>query len=397
MIRVQSRDEDLFGKRKMTMPQLILGQPVYFTGKEQEYLKQVLAAGICVGNGPFGQQCCAALEKLTGSATVLLTPSCTAALEMAALLCGVGPGDEVIMPSFTFSSTANAFVLRGATPVFVDIDPSTMNIDPACIRQAITAKTKAIVPVHYAGVACDMDAITAMAAEHGLLVIEDAAQGIISGYKGRALGTIGQLGCMSFHESKNIQCGEGGALLINDPRFVEQAMILQEKGTNRAAFFQGMVDKYTWVDHGSSYLLSELNAAVLLAQLEAARDITRDRRRVYDYYHHSLKALADEKRLALPVVPEGCEGNGHIFYIVTASLQERIALMQHLKERHILAFFHYVPLHSSPAGQRFGRTAGAMRHTDAAFERLLRLPVYVNMAEKEMDTVCNAIHDFYKA
>lgn len=377
-------------------PQITPGTP-YYAGNEQTYLQQVLTSGLTVGNGPFGQRCIAQLEKITGSPAVLLTPSCTAAIEMTALLCGAGPGDEIIMPSFTFASTANAFVLRGASPVFVDIDLATMNMDPACVRRAITSKTKAIVPVHYAGVACDMDAVAAIASEHGVLVIEDAAQGVMSKYKGAALGAIGQFGCLSFHGSKNIHCGEGGALLVNDRDFIARAHILQEKGTNRAAFFQGMVDKYTWVDQGSSYLLSELNAAVLLAQLEAAEFITQKRVQKCEYYRRLLRPLEEQGSLTLPVIPDGCLENGHIFYILTASLQERIELMRYLKERHIQTFFHYVPLHSSPAGLRFCRTAGSMRNTDAAFERLVRLPISVTMEQQELDAVIQAIYGFYRA
>ncbi|MDR0466256.1 MAG: dTDP-4-amino-4,6-dideoxygalactose transaminase [Deltaproteobacteria bacterium] len=370
-------------------------EPVYCTGREQGYIAEAIAARRLSGDGSFTERCRAWLKRHTGCGEALLTHSCTAALEMAALLLDIQPGDEVIMPSFTFPSTANAFVLRGGIPVFADIDPDTMNISPDAVRKAVTSKTKAVVPVHYAGLPCDMDAIMELGAEHGLAIVEDAAQALCTAYKGVPLGCIGHLACLSFHESKNIQCGEGGALLINDPKYIERALVLREKGTNRTAFLQGQVDKYTWTDIGSSYLPSELNAAFLLAQLEDAEHITKDRLRVCEIYHRLLQPLQRAGKIKFLDRGAHLGANGHIFWILTNSLQERMALSAFLKERRILAFFHYVPLHSSPAGIRLGRTCGGMEHTNRASECLLRLPLHVGMPEEDIQAVADAVARFF--
>lgn len=368
---------------------------LHLAGNEEKYVLEAIRSQHLAGDGPFTRSCSSLLEKSTGCQKALLTHSCTAALEMAAMLCDIKSGDEVIMPSFTFSSTATAFVRNGATPVFIDIDKDTLNADPRLIAKAITPKTKAVVPVHYAGVACDMDSIMSIAAKHGLFVIEDAAQGLCAAYKGRALGGIGHLGCLSFHESKNIQCGEGGALLINDARFMDRAHIIREKGTNRTAFFQGAVDKYTWVDQGSSFLPSELNAAFLLAQLEEAASITAKRMRVFARYRALLAPLQEKGYIRLPDIPAACTANAHIFYILTDSLETRIALSAFLKEKKILCFFHYIPLHSASAGRRFGRTHGALPHTEAVAQTLLRLPLHPEMPEEDIERVSENIHAFY--
>jgi dTDP-4-amino-4,6-dideoxygalactose transaminase len=358
-------------------------------------MAEAMAARRLSGDGSFTERCRAWLKQYTGCGEALLTHSCTAALEMAALLLDIQADDEIIMPSFTFSSTANAFALRGGIPVFVDIDPATMNISPDAICKAVTPRTKAVVPVHYAGLPCDMDAIMTIGAEHGLAIVEDAAQALCSRYKDIPIGRIGHLVCLSFHESKNIQCGEGGMLLINDPQYIDRALVLREKGTNRTAFLQGQVDKYTWVDIGSSYLPSELNAAFLFAQLESAEHITKDRLRVCETYHRLLHPLHSAGKITLLDRMAHPGGNGHIFWILTNSLQERMALSAFLKERRILSFFHYVPLHSSPAGLRLGRACGNMEHTNRAFERLLRLPLHVNMPEEDIHAVTDAITQFY--
>ena len=315
---------------------------------------------------------------------------------MAALLADIKPGDEVIMPSYTFVSTADAFVLRGATAVFVDIRPDTMNIDETLIESAITDKTKAIVPVHYAGVACEMDTIMDIANRHGLLVIEDAAQGVMSSYKGKALGAIGDYGCYSFHETKNYSMGEGGALLIRDPANKEKAEIIREKGTNRSKFFRGEIDKYTWVEAGSSYLPSDMNAAYLWAQLEVADQIYDNRMSTWNRYLHGLSDLAEAGRIDLPFIPEGCVHNAHMFYIKAADLHERSALIRFLKERDIYTVFHYIPLHGAPAGKRYGRFHGQDRYTTRESERLVRLPLYYGLEPEKVDLVCQAIHDFYR-
>ena len=327
-----------------------------FTGKEYDYIRQAVENQKICGDGEFTRKASLWFQERTGTKKCLMTTSCTHALEMAALLCDLKPGDEVIMPSYTFVSTADAFVLRGAVPVFVDIRPDTMNIDETLIEAAITEKTKAIVPVHYAGVACEMDTIMDIAKRHDLLVVEDAAQGVMSKYKGQALGAIGDYGCYSFHETKNYSMGEGGALLIKDAGKVDRAEIIREKGTDRSKFLRGQIDKYTWVDMGSSYLPSEMNAAYLYAQLEAADEINEDRKASWNAYYELLKPLADAGRIVLPVIPAECEHNAHMFYIKTAGIEERTALAAYLKENGILAVFHYVPLHSAPAGLKFGRS-----------------------------------------
>ncbi len=365
-------------------------------GKEAEYIAQAIANHKISGDGEFTKKCNSWIEETTGISAALLTTSCTHATEMAALLADIKPGDEVIMPSYTFVSTADAFVLRGATAVFVDIRPDTMNIDETLIESAITDKTKAIVPVHYAGVACEMDTIMDIANRHGLLVIEDAAQGVMSSYKGKALGAIGDYGCYSFHETKNYSMGEGGALLIRDPANKEKAEIIREKGTNRSKFFRGEIDKYTWVEAGSSYLPSDMNAAYLWAQLEVADQIYDNRMSTWNRYLHGLSDLAEAGRIDLPFIPEGCVHNAHMFYIKAADLHERSALIRFLKERDIYTVFHYIPLHGAPAGKRYGRFHGQDRYTTRESERLVRLPLYYGLEPEKVDLVCQAIHDFYR-
>jgi dTDP-4-amino-4,6-dideoxygalactose transaminase len=355
----------------------------YMTGKELWYIAQAHANGHLAGDGSFTKRCNAWLETRTGTHKALLTHSCTAALEMAAILADLKPGDEVIMPSYTFVSTANAFVLRGAVPVFVDIRPDTLNIDETKIQSAITDKTKAIVPVHYAGMGCEMDTIMAIAREHGLLVIEDAAQGIMSTYKGRPLGSIGHLGALSFHETKNIISGEGGALLVNDPRLAERAEIAREKGTNRSQFFRGQVDKYTWVDVGSSYLPSELIAAFLWAQMEEADEITRRRLAIWDVYHQGLEGLERAGRLRRPIVPAECVQNAHMYHILLPDLERRTRFIQQMKEQDIHPVFHYVPLDTAPQGKRCGRAHGELTHTWAVSDRLVRLPMWVGLEDQQ--------------
>jgi dTDP-4-amino-4,6-dideoxygalactose transaminase len=367
-----------------------------FAGKELEYIKEaVMSAKIC-GDGAFTKKCNKWIEDRTGAAKALLTTACSTALDMAAILSEVGPGDEVILPSFTFVSTANAFVLRGATLVFTDIRPDTQNIDEKLIEDAITDRTKVIVPVHYAGVGCEMDTIMDIAKRHDLLVVEDAAQGVMSTYKGRALGSIGDYGCYSFHETKNYSMGEGGALLIKDEGKVDRAEIIREKGTDRSKFLRGVVDKYTWVDMGSSYLPSEMNAAYLYAQLEEADTINNSRLASWNAYYEMLSPLAGEGRIELPVIPEECKHNAHMFYIKTKDIEERSDLASFLKDNGILAVFHYVPLHSAPAGSRFGRFHGEDRYTTNTFERLLRLPMFYGLSLDQTEFICDKIKEFYR-
>jgi dTDP-4-amino-4,6-dideoxygalactose transaminase len=369
-----------------------------FLGPELDYVREAAATNhkIC-GDGPFSQRCHAWLEERFGTPKALLTTSGTGALEMAAILCDLKPGDEVILPSFTFSSTATAFQMVGATLVFVDVRPDTMNIDETRIEAAITERTRVIVPVHYAGVACEMDTIMDIAARHKLLVVEDAAQAVMSSYKGRALGTIGHFGCYSFHETKNYSMGEGGALLVNDEAYVERAEIIREKGTNRQRFFRGQVDKYTWVDRGGSYLQSDLNAAYLLAQLERAEQINDDRLATWAAYDKALRPLEAAGYIELPYLPEGCVHNAHMYWLKLADLQERTAFIAHLKERGVMAVFHYIPLHSSPAGEMFGRFDGEDRFTTRESERLVRLPMYFGMSDADRQIVIDAALSFFGA
>lgn len=366
-----------------------------YVGKETEYMKAAIDSHKICGDGEFTKRCNAWIEEHTGTAKALLTTSGTQALEMAALLSDIQPGDEVILPSYTFVSTANAFVLRGAKLVFVDIRPDTMNIDEKLIEDAITDKTRAIVPVHYAGVGCEMDTIMDIAKRHNLVVVEDAAQGVNAFYKGRALGSIGDYGCFSFHETKNYSMGEGGAILINRSEQIEDAEIIREKGTDRSRFFRGQVDKYTWVNIGSSFLPSDINAAYLMAQLEMADEINENRLQSWARYNEGLQDLAQEGVIELPYIPEECAHNAHMFYIKTKDMEERKALISYLKERGIAAVFHYVPLHSAPAGLRFGRFHGEDRYTTKESERLLRLPMYYNLSESDQQKVIEAVHGFY--
>lgn len=368
-----------------------------YVGHEMEYLQKACEVNhkIC-GDGPFTKQCKAWVEEKTGTAECLMTTSGTSALEMAAHLSHIQPGEEVIMPSYTFCSTADAFVLKGAVPVFVDIRPDTMNLDETLLEDAITDKTRAIAAVHYAGVSCEMDTILEIAGRHHLTVVEDAAQGVMSSYKGRALGTLGDFGCYSFHETKNYSMGEGGALLIRDPEKISEAEILREKGTNRSQFFRGQIDKYTWVDYGSSFLPSELNAAYLMAQLDRADEINHARLARWEQYYRLLSPLAAEGRIELPVIPKDCVHNAHMFYIKARDLEERQALIQALREQGILAVFHYIPLHSSPAGRKFGRFHGEDRYTTRESERLLRLPMYYSLTEENVNDVVSVIEEFYR-
>lgn len=367
-----------------------------YIGKEKEYVMQAIDSHKISGDGAFTKKCSEWLEKHTDSPRVLLTTSCTHATEMAAILANIQPGDEVIMPSYTFVSTADAFVLRGAKVVFVDIRPDTMNIDETLIEDAITEKTKAIVPVHYAGVACEMDTIMDIAIRHNLCVIEDAAQGVMSTYKGQALGTIGDYGCFSFHETKNYSMGEGGALLIRNEDMIEEAEIIREKGTNRSKFFRGQIDKYTWVNAGSSYLPSEMNAAYLYAELEVAEEINQTRIELWNKYYQLLKPLAEQGYIELPHIPDECKHNGHMFYIKCRDIEERSGLIKHLKENDIMAVFHYIPLHSAPAGRKFGRFAGEDRFTTKESERLLRLPMYYGLQEEEQQQIVELVCNYYQ-
>lgn len=364
-------------------------------GTELDYMRQAMANNKICGDGPFTRRCDEWMEQRFHAGKVLLTTSGTTALDMAMLLCDIHPGDEVILPSFTFSSTATAAVLAGAKLVFVDIRPDTMNIDETKIEQAITDKTRVIVAMHYAGVACEMDTIMDIARRHDLKVVEDAAQGVMSSYKGKALGTIGDFGCYSFHETKNYSMGEGGALVINNPAYNERAEILREKGTNRAKFFRGQVDKYTWVDFGDSYLPSELNAAYLWAQLLHADEINDNRMATWNAYHDAFRPLADAGKVELPTIPADCVHNAHMFYLKCRNLEERTALIRHLKANDILAVFHYIPLHSAPAGQKFGRFDGADVYTTAESERLVRLPMYYGLTEADRNKVIAKVLEFY--
>lgn len=367
-----------------------------YVGTEPEYMMKAISNRKICGDGEFTKKCNTWIEEKTGTSKALLTTSCTQALEMAALLTDIEPGDEVIMPSFTFVSTANAFVMRGARIVFVDIRPDTQNIDEKLIENAITDKTKAIVPVHYAGVGCEMDTILEIGRKHGIRVVEDAAQGVLSTYKGRGLGSLGDFGCYSFHETKNYSMGEGGAILIRNEADIERAEIVREKGTDRSRFLRGQVDKYTWVDCGSSYLPSDINAAYLWAQLEEADKINQDRLASWNMYYERLKPLEEKGILQLPYIPAECEHNAHMFYIKTGSLEERTALTAYLKDAGVGSAFHYVPLHSAPAGDRFGVMAGEDRYTTNTYERLLRLPMYYGLTEEEIEKACNRIMEFYK-
>jgi dTDP-4-amino-4,6-dideoxygalactose transaminase len=365
-------------------------------GSELTYVGQAVAGGHASGDGPFTWRAQAMLESSFDARRVLLTTSCTAALELAALLCDLQPGDEVIVPSYTFVSTANAFVLRGARPVFVDVRPDTLNIDERLIEQAITPRTRAIFPIHYAGVACEMDAIMDIADHHGLLVVEDAAQGVCARYKGRWLGTIGHLGCYSFHETKNFSCGEGGALVINDPAMEQRAEILREKGTNRSQFMRGQADKYTWVDVGSSYVLSDMLAAFLVGQIENMEKITRRRGEIFDRYAAMLAPLVQRGLIRIPEVPQHCTPNYHMFYVLTADIEERTALIAHLGAAGVLAVFHYVPLHSSPFAQSLGVPEQHLPRTDELSARLLRLPMYFDLTDQEVEEVASLVLDFYR-
>ena len=366
-----------------------------FTGREMDYIRQAVENQKICGDGEFTKKCNEWIEKKTGTAKCLLTTSCTHATELTALLAEIKEGDEVIMPSYTFVSTADAFVLRGAKVVFVDIRPDTMNIDEKLIEDAITGRTKAIVPVHYAGVACEMDTIMDIAKRHNLLVIEDAAQGIMASYKGKALGAIGDMGCFSFHETKNFSMGEGGALLLKDEKYIEDAEIFREKGTDRSKYFRGQVDKYRWMNYGSSYLPSDMNAAYLWAQLEMADEITNARLARWNQYDELLQPLKERGILELPTVPEGCVHNAHMYYAKAKDLQERTALINFLKENGILSVFHYVPLHTAPAGIKFGEFHGEDKYTTRESERLFRLPMYYTLKEEEVDYIVSKVKEFY--
>ena len=367
-----------------------------YVGEEIKYIEEAVKAQKICGDGQFTKKCNKWFEDKTGAAKVLLTTSCTHATELAALLLDIQPGDEVIMPAYTFVSTADAFVLRGATAVFVDINPKTMNIDENLIEDAITEKTKAIVPVHYAGVSCEMDKIMEIAKKHNLYVVEDAAQGVMSTYKGKALGTIGDYGCYSIHETKNYSMGEGGALLIRDGKNAELAEIIREKGTNRSKFFRGQIDKYTWVEAGSSYLPSDMNAAYLWAQLQKADEINENRLQSWNRYYEGLKDLKEAGKIELPYVPEYCEHNAHMFYIKAKDLEERSALISYLKENGVTAVFHYIPLHTAPAGKEYGRFHGEDKYTTKESERIIRLPMYYELDEQDAKKVMDLIHTFYK-
>lgn len=368
-----------------------------FTGKEFAYMQQTVENEKICGDGPFTMKCNEWIEAQTGTTKCLLTTSCTHATELAALLIGIKPGDEVIMPSYTFVSTANAFVLRGATAVFVDIRPDTMNIDEKLIEDAITERTKAIAPVHYAGVGCEMDTIMDIAKRHHLMVVEDAAQGIMADYKGKALGTFGEFGCFSFHETKNFSMGEGGALLIRDEKDIVNAEIFREKGTDRSQYFRGQVDKYRWQNYGSSYLPSDMNAAYLYAQLELAKEITQARLDRWQEYWEQLTPLAEAGRIELPYIPPYCTHNAHMFYIKTKDMEERSRLIAYLKEKEILSVFHYVPLHSAPAGIKYGRFHGEDRYTTRESERILRLPMYYKLTSDQVAYITEQIKAFYES
>lgn len=367
-----------------------------YVDKAADYIQECVKNQKICGDGVYTQKCNEWIEEKTGTTKCLLTTSCTHATELAALLAEIKPGDEVIMPSYTFVSTADAFVLRGATPVFVDIRPDTMNIDENLIEAAITENTKAIVPVHYAGVSCEMDTIMDIAKRHNLIVIEDAAQGIMSTYKGKALGTIGDFGCFSFHETKNYSMGEGGALLIQHEKDVEEAEIIREKGTNRSKFYRGQIDKYTWVNYGSSYLPSDMNAAYLYAQLEIADEINEARLACWNRYYENLSELAERGKIELPFVPENCVHNAHMFYIKAKDIEERTALIDYMKENEVLSVFHYIPLHTAPAGKKFGRFHGEDKYTTKESERLLRLPMFYGLTLEQVDYISGLVKNFYK-
>ena len=367
-----------------------------YTGKELKYIEDAVVRQKICGDGQYTHKCNEWIEKKTGTTKALLTTSCTHATELAAILADIKEGDEVIMPSYTFVSTANAFVLRGAKVVFVDIRPDTMNIDENLIEDAITDKTKAIVPVHYAGVACEMDTINEIAKKHNLIVIEDAAQGIMSTYKGKALGALSDYGCYSFHETKNFSMGEGGAILIKDEAKAEEAEIIREKGTNRAKFFRGQVDKYTWVEMGSSYLPSDMNAAYLYAQLEMADEITNDRLSSWNHYYKEFEELENKGRIQRPFIPENCTHNAHMFYLKTKDLEERTKLIAFLKANEILSVFHYIPLHSAPAGAVYSRFNGEDKYTTKESERLVRLPMYYGLKEEQVSYIIDKVKEFYQ-
>ena len=367
-----------------------------FTGREMIYIKQAVDAQKICGDGQFTAKCNKWIENKTGCEKALLTTSCTHATELAALLADIRPGDEVIMPSYTFVSTADAFVLRGATPVFVDIRPDTMNIDETLIEDAITERTRAIVPVHYAGVGCEMDVIMDIAGRHNLMVIEDAAQGIMSTYKGQALGAIGDMGCFSFHETKNFSMGEGGALLMKDSRFIEDAEIFREKGTDRSKFFRGQVDKYRWVNYGSSYLPSDMNAAYLWAQLELADEITKARMDRWNQYDALLRDLADKGLIEQPFVPDYCTHNAHMYYIKVRDLEQRSDFINFMKSKDVLTVFHYVPLHTAPAGLKYGRFHGEDNFTTRESDRLVRLPMYYALIEDDVNYICECVHEYFE-
>lgn len=366
-----------------------------FTGREVEYMKEAIGNQKICGDGPFTKKCSEWIEAQTGTAKCLLTTSCTHATELAALLADIKEGDEVILPSYTFVSTADAFVLRGAKAVFVDIRPDTMNIDETLIEDAITERTRAIAPVHYAGVGCEMDAIMDIAGRHDLVVVEDAAQGILASYKGKPLGTFGEFGCFSFHETKNFSMGEGGALLIRDEKYIEDAEIFREKGTDRSKYYRGQIDKYRWQNYGSSYLPSDLNAAYLYAQLELAKEITQARMDRWNQYRELLMPLAEEGRIEMPYIPEHCSHNAHMFYIKTKDMEERTRLIDFLKERGVWAVFHYVPLHSAPAGIKYGRFHGEDKYTTKESDRLLRLPMYYRLTADEVEYIVEQVKAFY--
>ncbi len=366
----------------------------YIAGKELHYIAQAIAAGRISADGHFTKSCARLLETKFAIPKVLLTPSCTAALEIAAMLCDLREGDEVILPSYTFVSTANAVVRLGAKPVFIDIRPDTLNINEEAIEAAITPRTKAIFPVHYAGVSCEMDRIMEIAERHQLLVVEDAAQGVYASYHSRALGSIGHFGAYSFHDTKNYVCGEGGALCVNASQYAERAEIIREKGTNRSRFLRGMIDKYTWVDIGSSYVPNEIGCAFLYAQLELLESIARRRQQIYEFYHSHLAPLEESQWLQLPMIPQGCLSNYHMFFVITQDPETRDALIAHLKEHGISAVFHYVPLHTSPVGSRFGYRAGDLPVTEVLSSRLVRLPFYYDISEAEQWEVVSRIKDF---
>jgi dTDP-4-amino-4,6-dideoxygalactose transaminase len=374
------------------MEKIPFNQPL-MNGKELQYIAEAHAQKHLSGDGPFTKRCHGWIEEQTGCAKALLTHSCTAALEMAALLLDIQPGDEIIMPSYTFVSTANAFVLRGGVPVFVDIREDTLNLDERLIEAAITPRTRAIAPVHYAGVACEMDTILDIARRHGLRVVEDAAQGVMASYKGRVLGSIGDLGTYSFHETKNVISGEGGALLVNDPEMALRAEIIREKGTDRSRFFRGQVDKYTWQEVGSSFLPGEITAAFLWAQLEDAQSITTQRLANWEYYHAALAPLEAQGLLRRPIVPADCQHNAHMYYVLMAPQIDRQAVLAELKRNEIFSVFHYVPLHSSPAGKRYGRTHGSLEVTNSLSDRLVRLPLWVGLTDAQQDRVVQVLAD----